>query len=378
MKKRGLALVLGASMVLGLAGCSGGSGGTTTQAPAPTTTAAAAEPAADGSQAADVPAETVKDYASMTGKVVIYTSMYEDIIEAMDNQLDEVFPNMDIEFFYGGTGTLQSKVAAEMDSGKLGCDILMVAEPSYALELKEAGILHPFMFAETDKLLFDADPEGYWYPVRMLNMVLAYNPEKYSKDALPNSFKDFAYDAEMKGALSMGNPLTSGTSYAAIVALLDKYGDDYYKALGSQGVAIESGSVALTKLETGECKEVMILEESVLKKREEEGSKLEVIYPTDGVVSTPSPIMIIDDEHSANANAAAAEAVEEWFLSTEGQKYIVAGWMHSVRSDYPNAPYDAIPTSEIIAGVMPVDWVKCYTQREEIRTLFQENVTVPQ
>ena len=378
MKKRGLALVLGASMVLGLAGCSGGSGGTTTQAPAPTTTAAAAEPAADGSLAADVPAEMVKDYASMTGKVVIYTSMYEDIIEAMDNQLDEVFPNMDIEFFYGGTGTLQSKVAAEMDSGKLGCDILMVAEPSYALELKEAGILHPFMFAETDKLLFDADPEGYWYPVRMLNMVLAYNPEKYSKDALPNSFKDFAFDTEMKGSLSMGNPLTSGTSYAAIVALLDKYGEDYYKALGSQGVAIESGSVALTKLETGECKEVMILEESVLKKREEEGSKLEVIYPTDGVVSTPSPIMIIDDEHSANANAAAAEAVEEWFLSTEGQKYIVAGWMHSVRSDYPNAPYDAIPTSEIIAGVMPVDWVKCYTQREEIRTLFQENVTVPQ
>lgn len=52
--------------------------------------------------------------------------------------------------------------------------------------------------------------------------------------------------------------------------------------------------------------------------------------------------------------------------------------MHSVRSDYPNAPYDAIPTSEIMSGVMPVDWVKCYTQREEIRTLFQENVTVPQ
>lgn len=83
--------------------------------------------------------------------------MYEDIIEAMDNKLDEVFPNMDIEFFYGGTGTLQSKVAAEMDSGKLGCDILMVAEPSYALELKEANILHPYKFSETDKLLFDYD-----------------------------------------------------------------------------------------------------------------------------------------------------------------------------------------------------------------------------
>ena len=87
---------------------------------------------------------------------------------------------------------------------------------------------------------------------------MASNPEKYSKDSLPNSFKDFAYDPEMKGSLSMGNPLTSGTSYAAIVALLDKYGEEYYKALGDQGVAIESGSVALTKLETGECKEIMM------------------------------------------------------------------------------------------------------------------------
>jgi iron(III) transport system substrate-binding protein len=209
-------------------------------------------------------------------------------------------------------------------------------------------------------------------------MVLAYNPEKYSKDELPNSLKDFAEDSSVKGAISMSNPLSSGTAYASIVALLDKYGEDYFKALGEQEVAIESGSVALTKLETGECKEIMVLEESVLKKREEEGSQLEVIYPTDGTIAIPSTIMIVDEDHSANNNIAACEAVEEWFLSSEGQKYIVGGWMHSVRSDYPEAPYDAIPTKEILANSMPVDWEKCFKEREEIRTLFQENVTIPQ
>ena len=112
MKKRGLALLIGASMVIGMAGCSGGG-----------SSPAAADTTAAGGQEAPA-TEAAKDYKDMTGKVVIYTSMYEDIIEAMDNKLDEVFPNMDIEFFYGGTGTLQSKVAAEMDSGKLGCDIL--------------------------------------------------------------------------------------------------------------------------------------------------------------------------------------------------------------------------------------------------------------
>ena len=192
---------------------------------------------------------------------------------------------MDIEFLPGRYRTLQSKVAAEIDSGRLGCDILMVAEPSYALELKDLNLLHPYKFSDVNNLMFDYDPEGYWYPVRVLNMILAYNPEKYSKDQLPNSFYDFANDTDLMGYLSMGNPLTSGTSYAAVVALLDKYGEDYLKQLGAQGIAIESGSVALTKLETGECKEIMILEESILKKREEEGSALEVIYPTDGTIT---------------------------------------------------------------------------------------------
>ena len=112
---------------------------------------------------------------NVTGKVVIYTSMYEDIIGEMEEKLEDVFPNVDIEFFQGGSGTIQSKVAEEMDAGKLGCDILMVAEPSYSLELKEAGILHAHKFADAGKLVFDYDPDGYWYPVRVCNMVLAYN-----------------------------------------------------------------------------------------------------------------------------------------------------------------------------------------------------------
>ncbi|MCD8224181.1 MAG: ABC transporter substrate-binding protein [Clostridiales bacterium] len=376
MKKKLLAATLCAAMTA-MTACSGGSSGTSTTAAA-TTAAATQAAAAETEAAAAEEASGTINPEDVTGKVMIYTSMYEDIIEAMDEKLEEVFPNADIEFFYGGTGTLQSKVAAELDAGKLGCDMLMVAEPAYSLELKEAGVLFPHEFAETDKLLFEYDEEGYWYPVRVCNMVLAYNPEKVSKDSIPNTLEGFATDTSLKGKISMSNPLTSGTAYASIVALLDAYGEDYFASLGQQEVAIESGSVALTKLETGECSEIMILEESVLKKREEEGSLLEVIYPTDGTITIPSTIMIVNDDYNSNANTAACEAIEDWFLSSEGQKYIVSGWMHSVRSDYPDAPYDAIPTKEILENVMPVDWEKCFHEREDIRTMFQENVTVPQ
>jgi iron(III) transport system substrate-binding protein len=317
-------------------------------------------------------ADTAVGNSEVSGKIVIYTSMYEDIIEMLEPVMKRVFPNVNVEFFYGGTGTLQAKVAAEIDTGSLGCDMFMVADPSYAMELKEANILHPYMSPEAANLGFPHDPEGYWYPVRVSNMVLGYNPDRYSKDSIPNSMYDFAFDEKVKGAISKSNPLTSGTALAAIVALYDKYGAEYYKALGNQTVMIESGSVALTKLETGECMVIMVLEESILKKREEDGSKLEVIYPTDGTVIVPSPIMTVNDKWSANKNTAAAQAVTDWFLSPEGQSYIVAGWMHSVRGDADKAPYDAIPTADIRANQMPVDWVRAYQEREYFRTQFLE------
>jgi iron(III) transport system substrate-binding protein len=314
------------------------------------------------------------DEQGATGKIMIYTSMYEDIIEAVSKVLDRQFPNADIEFFYGGTGALQAKIAAEQASNRLGCDMLMVAEPAYSLELKENNMLHAYKSKEAANLAFDYDPDGYWYPVRISNMVLGYNPEKFSKNSIPNSLYDFAFDTSVRGAISMSNPLTSGTAMASVTALRDKYGYEYFDALGRQGVMIESGSVALTKLETGECKVIMILEESILKKREEEGSKLEVIYPTDGTILVPSTIMTINDDWNANRNTKTAEIITDFFLGPDGQNAIVAGWMHSVRTNFPKLPYDAIPTAQIRANSMPVNWENVFRQREETRTRFEELV----
>ena len=68
----------------------------------------------------------------------------------------------------------------------------------------------------------------------------------------------------------------------------------------------------------------------------------------------------------------------DWFLSLDGQSAIVAGWMHSVRSDYPEPPYDAIPTAEITANLMPVDWVYCYQHRSDVRAAFEDAVKIPE
>lgn len=131
----------------------------------------------------------------VTGEVVIYTSMYPFVIDMMDEALKAEFPNLTPGnngsfFFYGGTGSLQTKLAGEMETGTLGCDMMLVAEPAYSLELKEGGWLHAYETEAAQNLRFDYDKEGYWYPVRVCNMVLAYNPELKTPDQLPKTFKN--------------------------------------------------------------------------------------------------------------------------------------------------------------------------------------------
>jgi len=309
------------------------------------------------------------------GKITIYTSMNENVIRSLDAALKKQFPNCKIQFFYGGTSQIQARIATEQGTGKLGCDILLAAEPSYSLELKEKGLLHRHISAEAGNLAFGYDREGYWYPVRVSVMVLAYNPEKNAMSSVPHSFFDFANNSGFMGAVSMGNPLISGTALAAAAALKDKYGYGYFEALSKQNIRIESNSTALTKLETGEYKVIMTLEESVLKKRQEESSKLEVIYPTDGAVIIPSTIMTIADKWSANNNIKSAEIITDWFLSRQGQNAIVAGWMHSVRKDFGITPCGSIPTSRIQTGSMPLNWEGIFRQREDIQVKFDELVT---
>ena len=228
-----------------------------------------------------------------------------------------------------------------------------------------------------EALRFAYDPDGYWYPVRTLNMVLAYNPDMVDTWAergvtIPKTYHDFAYDPALKGLICMSDPETSGTAYAAVCALLDKYGEEYLDKLHDNGVMREGGSSAIAKLQTGECACIMILEESILKyiddekKNGNEVTNLKVIYPEDGVILIPSTVMTVAAEHSKNENTAACEAVEKWFLGEEAQKLILRGYMHSVFKDMKENPAGSVDTDWLIQRDMGVKWENAYQGRQDI------------
>ena len=329
------------------------------------------------------------------GELVIYTSMYPFVIDMMNEAIQKEFPNLTpgIDgsfFFYAGTSKLITKIYGEMGDKRdqpLECDMFMVAEPAFSLEMKDYGYLHDFEVEDAEnRLRFPYDEDGCWYPVRVCNMVLAYNPEMVDAWAakgvnIPKSFKDFAYDPALKGYISMGDPMTSGTAYAAVCSLLGHYGEEYFDKLGENKVMRESGSTAIAKLQSGECAAIMILEESVLKYIDDEKangndvSNIEVIYPEDGVVLIPSTVMIVAEEYSKNVNTEAAEAVAQWLLTEDAQRLIMKGYMHSVLKDMADYPAHSVDTDGLIARDLGVDWEYAYKNREAINNLWTEKAT---
>ena len=75
-------------------------------------------------------------------------------------------------------------------------------------------------------------------------------------------------------------------------------------------------------------------------------------------------------------NIEACERITDWLLSAEGQKFVIAGYMHSVFKGMEEIPFDSVSTDELIQRDIGVDWVRCYTMRDEIQTNFQQNVTI--
>ena len=85
--------------------------------------------------------------------------------------------------------------------------------------------------------------------------------------------------------------------------------------------------------------------------------------------------MIVAEEYAKNVNTDAAEAVAQWFLSEEGQKMIIKGFMHSVLKDMTEIPYHSISTDDLIKKDIGVNWDRAYHDREKILATWTDKVT---
>ncbi len=319
-----------------------------------------------GEKKADAP----KAGSGPKGDVMVYTSIYPDIIDNMCKPaVSKAFPDLKVTWFQGGTEKVKTKIAGEIKAEKIAADVLMVADPAYYLTLKDRKILLDYVSPNLKDVISDKDPNGAWSSVRICNMIIAYDSSKIKPEDAPKSWQDLL-DPKWNGKIAMPNPMLSGTAFVAVGALADKYGWEYFEKLKANGLRVEEGNSAIqNKLLTGEYAAAMILEENILKIAATKNEPLKVSYPTDGVIVIPSPIAIFN----TSKNPDGAKAMVDWWLSKEGQEAVVKGWMHSVRGDVA-PPKGAPELKTLLPTAIKVNWDKLSKEEAQIKEAFRVRV----
>ena len=303
-----------------------------------------------------------------SGTLMIYTSIYPDIVELVKPAIAKKFPDLKVSWFQAGSEQVMAKLAGEIEAKKVAADVLLVADPAYYLTLKDKGLLLKYDSPQRKDITGNKDAEGYWTGVRINAIVMAYNTKKVKPEEAPKTWLELT-DPKWKNRIAMANPLLSGTAYVGVGALQQKYGWEYFDKLKANGIKVEAGNTALqNKLVQGEYDVVIILEENILKMADK-GEPVKVAYPTDGVAINPSPIAIF----SSTQNPDAAKALTDWWLSKEGQEMVVKGWMHSVRDDVAS-PKGAPTLKSMMPTALKINWEQLAKENEKFKEQFRARV----
>jgi iron(III) transport system substrate-binding protein len=237
----------------------------------------------------------------------------------------------------GGTGGVLGKIAAEGDKPQY--DMVWLEGSAVMQRMAIAGIFgaHPDLAAKAPYTALGKtliDPKGQFFPVTASTTGITVNTKKIAPAQYPKSWADLA-NSEFSGAIASKDPNLSGPAFQFLAGFFQVMGEEKGKALLKQVLSnkalsgLPSGGTVNKALLTGNAK-VAITQDSATFGKIAAGEPLASLYPSEGVVATPSSIGI----SSRTANAEAARSFVTFVLSAEGQKAMLAG----DDSDYFFAP----------------------------------------
>lgn len=269
----------------------------------------------------------IQTYAK--SEVWIYTSIYKEFISEIEKDFEAKNPNIDVKVFQAGSEKIQAKIEAELMSKKVQADLVVTSGPFWSYGLEKRGLVHTLNGKPALQTNYNS------------LMVLIYHNSTPAQER-PKSFKDLE-NPKYKRLLQFSSPLESGTAFATVAYLSEKYGWPYFEGLSQNMLASSGGnSAVIQKVESGEKKYGIVLLENALAAIKK-GSPIGIIYPEDGSIPIPSIQVILKD----SPNKQNAQTLSDYLLSKDGQNILRKGFMYSVRKDV-QAPEGAEPFEKVV------------------------------
>ena len=289
--------------------------------------------------------------AEPSGKVMLYSSMQEAQLQAIEQAFEAKYPDVDMEYYYAGGGKLVTKMTTEaQDGGQIACDVVWLGDPSDYESFKANGWLMPYVSPETDHIAKEyIDAEGYYTAGRLVTMGIAWNIGLVDEADAPKTWEDLL-DPKWNNQIIMTDPAQASTTKYWMAAMMqsEKYGPAFFEKLRENGVELESGTTATHNRVADASYMVGICLDYVSANLIAEGSPMAFHYTTEDVITMTSPVAMI----KGCANEDNGKLLMDFILSKEGQEVLVANNLVSVRDDVEMQ----VDTSAIAAINMAVDF----------------------
>ncbi|VFR39281.1 Ferric iron ABC transporter, iron-binding protein [plant metagenome] len=315
-------------------------------------------------------------HAAHAGTITVYTSLEEDEIKEYVSAAKKDMPDLDIKVLRLSTGDLGPRMLAE--SANPQHDVIWGWAVTNMLDPRIGALLEPYAAKGADKLESRyRSADSKWFATTGYMAAFCVNTEvlKAKNLPVPTSWKDLA-DPRYKGEVVMPNPVSSGTGYLQIAALLQSKGEQdgwaFLKTLdGNVAQYIKSGSRPCKAARAGEFGIGTSLAFAAMQSVEE-GYPVKMVIPTDGAGYELEASGLM----AASRNKADAKRFLDWTLSPSAAslytKYkeivTIPGVPQSKAAQAAGLPADL---SKVL---YPMDFAKSAKDREAILSTWQKTI----
>ena len=290
-------------------------------------------------------APQAQDFAPDEGeRLVIYTSHKKDVWWPIVKEF-EARTGIWVQVVEGGTNELLEQLNAEKDSPTAD---IMFGGGVESLEAN-AELFSPYRAEGSDSILPQyRSADDLWTPFSALPLVLIYNPKLLSAQDL-TCWADLLKPA-LRGRIAFADPAVSGSSYTALVTMLEALHTDpdtdlQAFALNLDGRQLNASGDVLSAVAAGESWVGITLEETA-SRRIAAGDQLAMVYPADGTSCVSDGCAIVAGaKHPDNAKLFADFTVSRDVQALMQEQFC----RRSVRSDIE--PTAALPVLDTIPQI---------------------------
>ncbi len=305
--------------------------------------AACGGPGAQPSNPVEKDVSKLYDAAKKDGKVVWWTAHYEQAAaETMAAAFKQKYPGIEVELLRQTAQVLNTRLQQDLKAGVNNCDVFCSTDEGHYPPLKKANALAAYAPPDLDlipKFLQNIDPDNTYHVGAIGFVVVNYRTDKVS--APPKSWKDFV-GSDWSAKITTGHPGFSGYVGNWVVAMLQKYGDQYLKDLAKLNPKVNrSVNDTVTDIVNGE-RQVGAGPDNFSLANKAKGNPIDISFPSDDAILIAGPVGILAKSDRQNA----ARLFANFMYSKEYSQSLVTTSNYPLRSDV--TPAKGVPSLDKI------------------------------